>query len=363
MSEVVIVSASAQTALGDLDNTWQGLINNRSGLEKNVLPGSLGRWPVGLVPVINGPLGSATRLSSLTRKLLAGIHEIPGDSDLVVSTTKGAPDELFNDGEEWSGQPWEMAHEIAEISGIKGDISTVSAACASGTIAVIQAAQKIKHSSRVKNCLVVGLDLVSVFVNSGFAKLHALSKDPSCPFDKNRTGLSLGEGGGAILLSDEDEALARSWPVLARVSGWGVSCDAGHITAPCREASGLIRAIQTAMNGRGLPGAVNAHGTGTSYNDAMEMVAFRELWQNKVPFHSVKGGIGHCLGAAGVIEAAVAVRSLQAGKIPPTVGLTYPEAGAEDICGDRVQELLNPSILSTNSGFGGINAALLLTEA
>jgi 3-oxoacyl-(acyl-carrier-protein) synthase len=107
-------------------------------------------------------------------------------------------------------------------------------------------------------------------------------------------------------------------------------------------------------------GGINAHGTGTVFNDAMEMYAFSQLWATPPPFHSVKGAIGHCLGAAGIIESAIAIKSLHEGKIPPTVGLERPEARiAKVIAGEAALPLTSGSILTCNSGFGGINAALL----
>ncbi|MBU0480825.1 MAG: beta-ketoacyl synthase [Proteobacteria bacterium] len=361
MKEVVIVAAAVETALGNLEATWQGLMRKKSALEKDRLPGALAGWPVGLVPGLDGAPGSSLRLKNLVRKLVAGLPEIPERAGLVASTTKGAPDELFAKNIDWPGQPWEVAADITKIAGITGKRSTVSGACASGTIAVIQAVQRLLAPGGEKVCLVVGLDLVSTFVTSGFAKLHALSPERSRPFDRNRNGLSLGEGGGALLLATVEEASARSWPVLARAGGWGVSCDAGHITAPCREASGLIRVIEKALRGGLVPGGINAHGTGTTYNDAMEMRAFSDLWSGTIPFHSVKGAIGHTLGAAGVIEAAIAVRSLEAGVLPPTVGLEESEDGM-NVSGEDALPLTGPSVLSTNSGFGGINAALLLQQ-
>ncbi|MFN2369312.1 MAG: hypothetical protein ABR605_10285 [Desulfurivibrionaceae bacterium] len=140
-----------------------------------------------------------------------------------------------------------------------------------------------------------------------------------------------------------------------------MSGDAGHITAPCREATGLLRALDLCTEGGSQPvGAVNAHGTGTRFNDAMEIKAFRHHLAGGIPVHSVKGAIGHCLGAAGVIEAALAVKSLAEGRIPPTVGLVEPDPEMINPAGARPFDLVYPSILSCNSGFGGINAALLL---
>jgi 3-oxoacyl-(acyl-carrier-protein) synthase len=249
------------------------------------------------------------------------------------------------------------------MAGIQGPVSTVSAACASGTLAIIEGAQRLRSENDEKAVVVFGIDILSNFVVGGFARLHALAKEHCRPFDRQRDGLSLGEGAAALLLTTDREARRRNWPVLAVVNSWGVSCDAGHITAPCREASGLSRALNICTGGGRIKvGAVNAHGTGTRFNDAMEIKAFSDTWGEAVPFHSVKGAIGHCLGAAGVIEAAVAVKSLEAGMIPPTVGLEEADQELTCVSGVRSQELNFPSVLSCNSGFGGINGAVLFTE-
>ncbi|MEN8142281.1 MAG: beta-ketoacyl synthase N-terminal-like domain-containing protein [Thermodesulfobacteriota bacterium] len=361
MTEVVICSAGAVTALGNLEETFQGLLANRSALASGFLDGSLAKWPTGSVRDIEASPGSDQRQQELVRMALSGLPGIPEDASLLLSTTKGAVDELLEgESNSWPGQPWDLGPWLARMAGLTGPVSTISAACASGTMAVIDAAQRLRQGGQEKVILVFGIDLLSRFVVSGFARLHALAKENCRPFDGDRDGLALGEGAAALLMTTAEEAGSRGWQVLARVRSWGVSCDAGHITAPCREASGLLRALNNCTGGGELEvGAINAHGTGTKFNDAMEMRAFSETWQGKIPFHSVKGAIGHCLGAAGVIEAAIAVKSLAAGKIPPTVGLLEPEGGLSGLDGGAAQELICPSILSCNSGFGGINAAVL----
>ncbi|MBU0483433.1 MAG: beta-ketoacyl synthase [Proteobacteria bacterium] len=364
MNEVVIAAAVAVTALGDLDQTWHGLQNGRSALAVDQLSGPLAKWPVGAVAGLKAPVGSGARLQQLIGLICEYLPDLPAETGLVVSTTKGAPDELLDDGTgPWPGQPWELGWLISGKLGLKGPVSTVSAACASGTLAVIDAAQRVRYEDGAGSFLVFGIDLLSNFVVSGFARLHALAKDKCRPFDQNREGLVLGEGGGALLVTSRAEARRRNWPILAVVASWGVSGDAGHITAPCREASGLLRALACCTDyGRHPVGAINAHGTGTRFNDAMEIKAFREMFPPLVPFHSIKGAIGHCLGAAGVIELAVAIKSLAAGKIPPTVGLAEPDQALGNRAGDRMFDLVHPSIISCNSGFGGINAAVLLNK-
>lgn len=365
MTQVVICAAAAATSLGDLDETFNGLLAKRSALASGFLDGPLAKWPTGAIINLAGAVGADSRQRELIQMVLADLPELPDDASLILSTTKGAIDELLQEGVKgsWPGQPWDLGRQIVGMAGLATCLATISAACASGTMAVIDAAQRLGKGSKEKVILVLGVDLLSRFVVSGFAKLQALAKGMCHPFDTNRDGLTLGEGAAALLMTTAEEAGLRGWPILAQVRSWGVSCDAGHITAPCREASGLLRALNNCTDsGRITVGGVNAHGTGTKFNDAMEIKAFRKAWQSGVPFHSVKGAIGHCLGAAGVIEAAIAVKSLTRGVIPPTVGLVEPEGGCPGLDGEKAQDLLSPSILSCNSGFGGINAAVLFNH-
>ncbi len=362
----VIIDCWIQTALGNLDQTWKGLIKGESGLKPFADGSSLAGYPVGKIDRLAGEIGSAERFSALLHR---GFQEItfPVESneqvDLIIATTKAGADELVDspDGNQWQAQPWNVRKIVRKMTGCSGTIETVSAACASGTIALIKAGQRI-ISGESAVVMVVGIDIISRFALAGFASLQALSPDPCRPFDQDRNGLSLGEGIGIIVITDEQVAEKSGKKKSTAISGWGVSCDARHITAPCREGSGLLRVLkQTTAHGEKQVGAINAHGTGTSYNDAMELTAFRSLWKNDLPpLHSVKGAIGHCLGGAGVIEAAIAVQSLHSSMIPPTVGLENPESCLTKISstGQRIQ---CPTILSCNSGFGGINAGILLT--
>ena len=363
MSSVVIVDVRALTALGDLEATWDGLMESRSALKPlDSLEEPFRKWQAGHVPHLNADFGGTDRLNALLDRLLSDL-EVSLDTHLIAATTKGAPDEfLHHPAGPWQGQPWDLSELICKKLALSCSAVTVSAACASGTMAVIQGTLRLQRNES-KAVLVVGIDILSRFVLSGFAGLKALSPGLCRPFDQDRNGLCLGEGAGLALLMTEEEAVDRGLRPLARISGCGSACDASHITAPCRQATGLIAAIrQATQNGRLRVGAVHAHGTGTLHNDAMEMTAFSSCWENQVPpFHSVKGAIGHTLGAAGVIETAIAIKSLQSGFVPPTVGLVSPEVRCKEaLTGSSPQPLVCPSILKCNSGFGGINAALLL---
>ena len=353
----VLIATDFISALGDLAQTWQAMNNGETGLEMSGFSG-LDEFPLGLVSGVAGDFGSSQRLFSLVDKGLANLTNLPANADLILATTKGAVDELnFPEGCDDLGQPWNLAKAIAEKYHINGRLRTVSAACASGTLAIIQARQMVEADPS-RTVLVVGVDIMSKFVLAGFASLQGLAKRPCQPFDKERTGLSLGEGVGFALVCSEQYAQDHGLAILAIINGSGVACDATHITAPCRQASGLKKTIRQALLKWDADiGAINAHGTGTVYNDAMELKAFSELLP-EVPFFSVKGAIGHCLGAAGVMEVAISVMALQKKQIPPTVGLEKPEVAN---LSTESRLLRNQAILSCNSGFGGINAAVLLT--
>jgi 3-oxoacyl-(acyl-carrier-protein) synthase len=357
---IVVVKTAMQTALGDQEATWQGLLAGRSGLRPCPLEGFSEPWPVGMVQGLEAALGSHERLQGLLARLFDNVPALPARTALFCATTKGSVDELLADSTgPWRGQPADLGGVLAGQLGLAHTHQVVSGACASGAVAIMQAAMQLA-GGECEAALVVGVDLLSRFVLGGFASLQALSATGCRPFDAGRDGLSLGEAGGWLLLTTAREAARRQWPVLARLAGYGLSCDATHITAPCRQASGLIRALGQATAGGSRPvGGVSGHGTGTSYNDAMEMVAFSRMWPEPPPVHSVKGAIGHCLGAAGVIEAALAIRSLDEAILPPTVGLRHTENNVIPLSGSEPLPLVHPSVLSCNSGFGGINGALL----
>ena len=241
----------------------------------------------------------------------------------------------------------------------------VSAACASSSVAISRGAEMIQ-AGRVERIAVVGIDIVSNFVFSGFSALQALSVDnnnetPAKPFDANRDGLVVGEACGAVLL--EREATARG-DVSGKILGWGSAADANHVTGPSRDGSGLASAIFATLKMSGFSadriGAVSAHGTGTMYNDNMEMLAFKTVFEQPIPVFSVKGALGHTMGASGVLETIISLKALQEGMVPPTTGFFTPDENSGGWVSGTTAQLQKDLILKTNSGFGGINTGLIL---
>ena len=155
---------------------------------------------------------------------------------------------------------------------------------------------------------------------------------------------------------------------MPTIRGWGIANDAFHITSPAQDGSGLVAAIEKALARGGLRhdqiSAVSAHGTGTVYNDLMELTAFNNVFRGRIlPIYSVKGATGHTIGAAGGIEVALATEALAAQTVPPTVGFQNPEEGAEGRVSSKPVPFEGDYILTSNSGFGGINAAIILEKA
>jgi 3-oxoacyl-(acyl-carrier-protein) synthase len=254
-----------------------------------------------------------------------------------------------------------LAADLGAAHGIAGPVQCVSTACVSGLLAIQQGALLIQED-KADLVFVVGVDLFSDFVLSGFTMLRSLDPGGCRPFDAERKGLSLGEGAGAIVLARR-ETLAS--PALT-VKGWGSSNDANHLTGPSRDGSGLALAMNRALQKAGVtPLAidfVHTHGTGTSYNDAMEGMALRSVFKAQVPpYCSSKGLFGHTLGAAGLLETIVCLLAARHQLLPGTPGLRSPDPSVPDslLQKPRPAESLR-RLLKLNAGFGGVNAALVL---
>jgi 3-oxoacyl-(acyl-carrier-protein) synthase len=251
--------------------------------------------------------------------------------------------------------------------GLGGRGITVSTACASGTDAIGIAARKI-ISGAADVMIAGGVDVLSDFAILGFNALQALTEEKVRPFDKNRSGLALGEGAAFIVLESEEHAALRGPRIYGEVKGYASRADANHLTGPHREGRGLSEAISCAMSeGKLKPediNYINAHGTGTVYNDLMETKAIKKVFGRRaynIPISSTKSMLGHSFGAAGVIEAVCCLLAINTKTIPPTInyGERDPECDLDYVPNTSRKHEVKAAI-SLSAGFGGQNSALIL---
>lgn len=248
---------------------------------------------------------------------------------------------------------------VAEYFGFKHTPMVVSNACISGVMAILTGLRLIQ-TEQYDNAVVVGADVISKFVLSGFQSFQAVSSEPCKPFDASRTGITLGEGAATMILTSN-----LKYSHETKVLSGAISNDANHISAPSRTGEELCQAIEQSLDDAGLTAAdidlVSAHGTATMYNDEMEAKALALAGLANVPTNSLKGFYGHTLGAAGLIESVISVQSLKEGIILPTPG--FEVLGVSNIINVTTQLTSSPikTFLKTASGFGGCNGAVLFS--
>ena len=261
---------------------------------------------------------------------------------------------------------------VSIYHGLKGPNLSSVTACAAGTHAISEATKTIMLGG-ADRMLVIGAESAICGAGvGGFAAMKALStsnddpKGASRPFDADRNGFVMGEGAGALVLEDYDLAVARGAEIYGEVIGFGESGDANHITSPVME--GPLRAIKAALRMAGDPKVdyINAHGTSTPANDKNETAAIKEAFggkENCPPVSSIKGQIGHCLGAAGAIEAVVTLMSMKRGIIPPTINYTTPDEACDlDYVPNEAREADITIAMSNSFGFGGTNGVVIFKK-
>ncbi|EGK8254775.1 beta-ketoacyl-ACP synthase II [Campylobacter coli] len=254
--------------------------------------------------------------------------------------------------------------------GLKGPNISCVTACAAGTHAIGEAYKSIALGNASK-MLVIGAEAAICPVGiGGFASMKALSTrndDPahaSRPFDKERDGFVMGEGAGALVFEEYEEAKKRGAKIYAELVGFGESADAHHITSPTLD--GPLRAMKKALKMAGNPKVdyINAHGTSTPVNDKNETAAIKELFGNEIPaVSSTKGQTGHCLGAAGAIEAVISIMALDNGIMPPTINQFVSDEECDlDYIPSKARKADLRVVMSNSFGFGGTNGCVVFKK-
>jgi 3-oxoacyl-[acyl-carrier-protein] synthase II len=402
-SAIAITGLGAVTAVGGDATALAGaLADGRSGIGPLTLFAHAGRARVaaqvpecadGIARVL--PPGTARRLSRADRFALAAADEAcrnaglgPGlqrGAALVVGATTGGmreTEEAYRRRRAGIDRRFRLsrllgtplstpAAAVSQALGIFGPRTTVSTACSSSALAIAAAADAVRRGEATV-AVAAGSDQLCRLTYAGFDALQALDPGPCRPFDRSRKGLSLGEGGAALVLEDLAHARARGARVRAVLLGHATASDAHHVTAPHPAGAGAARALRDALAAAGVtPDAVdyvNAHGSGTLQNDEVEVHVLRTVFGPRLarlPVSSSKSQVGHCLAAAGAIEAVITVLALEAGLVPATVTLREPEAAWTDL--DLVSAPGRRAALgiaiSSSYGFGGHNVTLVLGHA
>jgi 3-oxoacyl-[acyl-carrier-protein] synthase II len=399
--QVAVTGLGAVTALGgDVGALAAGLADGRCGVGPLTRFAHAGRCRLAAEVREPAPAAAATgmlppasarRLSRPDRLALAAVEQaiqqagldpaLCAPAGLFVGATVGGmaeSEDAYRRRRTGEDRHWRLsrllgtplstsAAAIAQAFGVHGPRATYSTACSSSALAIAEAAAAIA-AGRVETALAVGTDALCRITFAGFDALQALDPEGCRPFDRDRGGLSLGEGAAALVLEEAAHARARGVHILARVLGHATTSDAHHVTAPDPEGRGALAALRGALAAAAVPPEaidyVNAHGTGTRQNDDAEVRVLRAVFGprlGRIPVSSTKAQVGHCLGAAGAVEAVVTVLALDTSLLPPTATLRAPDPAWSDLDlvptpGRRAPIAV---ALTSSYGFGGHNVTLV----
>lgn len=267
-----------------------------------------------------------------------------------------------------------IANHVAKAYNAGGVVTNIANACAAGTISIAYACDLIR-SGKADVVIAGGADAFASIPYAGFLSLHALDSSPCSPFN-HCNGITLGEGSGAVIVESYEHAAKRKAKIYCEVLGSGVSSDAFHITAPRPDGKGQMHAIRRAMENSGISpsevGYINAHGTGTAKNDDAEFLSLHTIFDGQnddLSVSSTKAMVGHCLGAAGAVEAVFSIKALTQGIIPPTIGYSQSDmqqlkerAGKLDFCPNKAKKKQLTNVMSNSFAFGGNNASIIFSK-
>jgi len=402
MTRVAITGIGLVTPVGaGKEECWAALLSGVSGIrpvssfDTSAFPVHLGAEVLGFDPSEHlrrldpAATGRASQLAAAAARMAlrdAGLE--PADLDrkrtgVSMGTTSGEPRfvEQYNEIRQAHGLeaiPGEMlvrypchvipTHVAIEI-GARGPCLTIPTACAAGNYAIGYGFDAIR-AGRADVMLAGGADAFSRIPYMGFARLGAIAPDRCQPFDRDRKGMIPGEGAAVLVLERLPAARARGARIYAEVLGYGVSCDSHHMTAAHPEGDGAVRAMAAALEESGVSASevdyISAHGTGTPTNDRVESLAVRKLFgprASRVPISSIKSMIGHTMGAASAIEAAVCAMALETGWVPPTMNYEHPDPECDLDCVPNRARKVDPRVVLNNAyAFGGNNASLCLAK-
>jgi 3-oxoacyl-[acyl-carrier-protein] synthase II len=373
--DVVVTGIGLASALGNREQTWQRLSAGESGICERQLFEALpagpmamvGQLPVDLVDLTETVVEAALADARLTVPL--------ADCAVVVGSSRGGQGRLEHLlAREWTGangsmelgQRWlqalpnAAAIATAQLLQTEAIVFAPMAACATGIWAIAQGAALIRRGE-CQRVLAGAVEApMTPLTLAGFRQMGALATTGCYPFDRQREGLVLGEGGAVLVLEAAALAEQRQAPIYGRVLGAGLTADGYHVSAPDLGGTAAIAAIHQCLQRSGLAAIavdyIHAHGTGTHLNDQREAAIVQQLFPHGVPISSTKGATGHTLGASGALGAAFCLMALRDQRLPPCVGLQTPEFPLKWVTQSTAMRVDHALCLSF--GFGGQNAAI-----
>jgi 3-oxoacyl-[acyl-carrier-protein] synthase II len=397
---IVVTGLGVVSSIGiGKDEFWQSLIKGKSGISQierfdttdypNHLGGEVKNFrPEDFINQKKIPhLGRASCLAIASAKLAIGdarlnLKDLNKEKmGVVLGTTMGESQIFERLNEAWVKKGEEgldkdlilkfptnvLSSNVAIEFEVKGPNFVIPTACAAGNYAIGYAYDQLRKGV-AEVMLAGGTDAFSKIAFCGFNRLLAIAPEMCQPFDKNRKGMMLGEGAGVVVLEPLENALKRKIDIYAEILGYGLSCDAYHMTAP--DASGIAWAMKKALRESNIrPEAVdyiNAHGTGTPANDLAECLAIKQVFgghAKKLCISSIKSMLGHTMGAASAIEAIACCLAVKNDIIPPTINYETPDPDCDLDCVPNACRRQKVEVALNNSlAFGGNNACLVLKK-
>ena len=397
---VVVTGIGVVTSIGvGVTPFWQALLAGRCGIglvesfDTKRYPAHIGGEVKGFDPapfvrrLKQGSIARASQLAIAAARLAlddAGLKDGVADAEstgVSIGTTSGEPTmiEVFNDleiagarekiGAEFVQQYpcHSIAAHVAAEFGFSGPNLVIPTACAAGNYALANAYDNLRAGG-VDVMLAGGSDCFSRITYTGFARLGAIAPERCQPFDKNRKGMVPGEGAAVLVLERLDRAVSRGARVYAELAGYGLTCDANHMTAP--QGDGAARAMQLAMADAGVEpgqvGYISAHGTGTAINDRVETAAVKQAFGGAaahVAMSSIKSMLGHTMGAASAIEAAACALAVFDDAMPPTINYETPDPECDlDYVPNQPRRQRVDVAMNNAYAFGGNNASVIFRK-
>lgn len=370
--DVVVTGIGLLSSLGNRQQSWQALVEKKSGIRLHQPFIELPQLPLGLIKEQPISLRQLTEIV-LAEAIEDAQLEIPvPDCAVVIGSSRGCQAEWEDlavgrikniESSNWlESLPNQRAIAVANHIGATGIVLAPMAACSTGLWAIAQAFDLIR-TGKCQQAIAGSIETpITRLTIAGFERMGALAKTGCYPFDRRREGLVLAEGGAILVLESAESALSRGAFIYGKISGFGLTCDAYHVSAPHPNQKSASIAVKQCLDRSGLNSEsidfIHTHGTSTKLNDRHEAQLIQYLFPQGIPISSTKGATGHTLGASGAIGAAFCLMALKQQILPACVGLKELEFDLDVIFNARPNRV--DRILCFSFGFGGQNAVIAM---